>query len=123
MSLAQTALADGIDRIHVFLNGKIIFMTEDSEFESDYTISVGDTLLFDAWTDWSLLENATLTMSKPYDKGKSTLTQVINNKSSAQFIYIVKEEDFNEEFNIILNYNIDGFEPRYFLSLAKGVIE
>jgi hypothetical protein len=120
---SQTVLADGVDRIHVFLNGNRIFMTEKREQKFDYTISAGDTLLFDAWTDWDMLENSTLTLKSQYWSTEIILNQINNNQYGAQFMYIVKEADLKIGIDIILNYNIPKFEATYFLSITNGLID
>jgi hypothetical protein len=121
--LSQSVHADGIDRIHVLLNGKPIFMTDNSNQKISYSISSGDTLVFDAWTDWDMLEKATLTLKSHSWNDEIKLNQIINNEFGAQFIYIVKEADLMIEFDVFLNYNIPKFEPRYFLSIKKGIIQ
>lgn len=121
--LSQTVFADGVDRIHVYLNGKIIFLTEVSNYKIDYTISTGDTLLFDAWTDWDLLDKATLTLKSLSWDEEIVLLQENNTTYGAQFFYIIKEADLKVDFKVILNYNIPNFEPTHFLSINKGTIE
>ena len=112
--------ADGIDRIHVYLNGEVIYQTELRKNASDYTIKAGDTLIFDAWTDWDVLDKSTLTFEGTDGDWELTLIQERNNQYGAQFVYIVLEEDLQKEFDIILNYNIREFAPAFFLSFNKG---
>jgi hypothetical protein len=98
-------------------------MTDNSNQKISYSISSGDTLVFDAWTDWDMLEKATLTLKSHSWNDEIKLNQIINNEFGAQFIYIVKEADLMIEFDVFLNYNIPKFEPRYFLSIKKGIIQ
>lgn len=121
--ISHLSLADGIDRIQVFLNGQLIHASDSYTNETDYTIAVGDTLLFDAWTDWSALEMATLTLSDPKETTQRVLQQERNRQYGAQFIYIVKEGDLEKMFLVILNYNVLDLKPYSFLSIKNGRIE
>jgi len=115
--------ADGIDRIHVFLNGELIYMTDSHQKNQVlHTIKVGDTLLFDAWTDWDMLDRTTLTIRDNLNGINETLTQEINNKYGAQFIYVIKEQELKVDLQIILNYNIQDFNPSLFLIIQKGIL-
>lgn len=123
VTFSMLCKADGIDRIHVYLNGELIYMTENyQENREARTIKVGDTLLFDAWTDWDMLDQATLNIQDKLVGINETLNQEINNKYGAQFIYIIKEQDLEGDLDVILNYNIPNFTSSFFLSISKGTL-
>lgn len=123
LSITNICFADGIDCIRVFLNGTLIHNTTTGNVNSNYSIQIGDTLTFDAWTDWSMLDGATLVLKYVNGGNVVNLEQQPNNKYGAQFIFIVREKDLKSNFNVFLNYNDSDFELRYFLNYNCGMIE
>lgn len=117
ISFTTICKADFIDKVDIFVNGKLIQINGKQICLN--SLHVGDTILFYAETDWDLLLHATIEIKNT--EGKSTiLRRIQNNKVGANFQIIVTEELLKEELVLWLNYNSKKVEPWQFLTLKYG---
>ncbi|MEM6261907.1 MAG: hypothetical protein AAGI38_05325 [Bacteroidota bacterium] len=101
----------------------MIFQTDAKGNQTPYTLGTGDTLVFDAWANWSPLEKATLTLEEVGVDNARELTREQDRNRGARFMYVIKAEDVKKEFHVILNYHISGVEPRNFIHFRNGRFE
>jgi hypothetical protein len=98
--------ADGLDQITVYVNGKEVFVTTDfvsNPLKLD-SLHVGDTLEFLAWTDWSILDKATLLFQTEDGKLIRELHQYPTRTYGARFRFIVDEQFLQQKTWFVLHY-------------------
>jgi hypothetical protein len=103
-----SSYADGLDEVTVFVNGKeVMRITERSGVGLKLdSLKIGDTLEFKAWTDWSNLFKATLSM-KSEGLPMIELKQYPKREYGAHFRIIVDEQFLKQKTEFVLHYN-DG---------------
>lgn len=123
MIISFNCKADFMDKVDVYVNGKLVTSTDNFK-NGPYlfvdTLKVGDTIMFHAQTDWDELFSATLDISNSYGNIIDTLKRIPNNIYGAQFHLIVTEEHLKQELNITLNYNVKSkIDPWQFITMKK----
>src|SRR4051812_26648464 len=90
LSISRLLLADDVDRIKIFLNGKLVAnITEGNKLTTTINFHFGDTLMIDAWTDRGLLENATLDVVNNLGAKLLTIEKQKDGQYGARFYYIL----------------------------------
>lgn len=123
MIISFNCKADFMDKVDVYVNGKLVTSTDNFK-NGPYlfvdTLKVGDTIMFHAQTDWDELFSATLDISNSYGNIIGTLKRIPNNIYGAQFHLIVTEEHLKQELSITLNYNVKSkIDPWQFITMKK----
>lgn len=126
IGLATFSKADTLDFVHIYHNGRAVLKTNQTNSNEQITItaSLGDTLVFRAFTDWSLLQDASVTIKDPAGAYSRTITRYPNNLAGAEFILVVDEKLLNQTVQCNLQYTSEGsFEPWSFAILSVKEVE
>lgn len=98
--------ADFMDFVDIYKNGELIWSMNTSYGPPpEIAVSLGDTLIFKARTDWDLLFKATLDINDAAGAVDTTLYRIPNNSPGADFMLIVDERVIEQTLNFRLNYN------------------
>ena len=103
--LVQTAHADFSDMVDIYKNGELVWSTDLQDSSSKLSVSIGDTLVFKARTDWDLLLESSLQITDAAGAVNMALLRIPNNSPGADFTLIVDEKLSNQTLNFRLHYD------------------
>lgn len=123
--LTKTSLADGVDKIHIYLNNKFLkTVTEGGHDTISVDFHPGDTLKFFSWTDWGGQFNATMDIKDNSNVLISKPNRLNDKQYGAKFYYIIDSKTIYKNLNAILDYHSSQLKPWSFATITlKHLLE
>ena len=105
--VTQFTYADGLDKMQIYLNHQLVATSYEGDSQIlELTVSEGDTLSFEMWTDWGGMEQSSISI---FDHGSSEQLVQLNRLSEktyeAHFQQIVKSDLMNSELLLVFNFS------------------
>lgn len=105
--VTQFTYADGLDKMQIYINHQLVATSYEGDSQIlELTVSEGDTLSFEMWTDWGGMEKSSISI---FDHGSSEQLVQLNRLSEktyeAHFQQIVKSDLMNSELLLVFNFS------------------
>lgn len=107
LAFSQFTYADGMDEIRIYVNQKMVATVYEGAFQNlELEISPGDTLKFEAWTDWGGMEQSSISVFDYLDNEKTgELARIPSRKYEAGFQQIITPGMMDNELLFIFNFS------------------
>lgn len=99
--------ADGLDQMRIYINHQLIATSYEGDSQIlELTISEGDTLSFEMWTDWGGMEKSSITVFDYISSEQIARLELIpDSKYEASFKQIIKPDLMNSEMLFVFNFS------------------
>lgn len=95
--------ADGLDEVKIFKNGKLIEKTT-SFLDQSISVEIGDTLVFEVWTDWGGTMAGELEIFTFSDSSTKRIKREQPQRYEAVFTFVVTQDILYNTYEFTYHY-------------------